>query len=130
MKIINQSVVNLKNMLFFSLSLCLALGNTTSLAATEFSVSLRAEYWDMPRHGESLIKQPELGKMVHYWQDHPNQVIEIRYPGGEEGEIWVRELMDWLVALGIPSSAMTYLPGSGAEDLINLVLVQGNETNE
>jgi len=112
------------------MSLCLAFFSTGDISAAEFSVILKAEQWDMPRHGESLIKQPELGKIVHYWKDHPDQVIEIRYPGGEEGEVWVRELMDWLVALGIPSSAMMQLPGSGAEDLINLVIVQGKKKNE
>jgi len=112
------------------MSLCLAFFSAGDIAAAEFSVILKAEQWDMPRHGESLIKQPELGKIVHYWKDHPDQVIEIRYPGGEEGEVWVRELMDWLVALGIPSSAMMHLPGSGAEDLINLVIVQGTIKNE
>jgi hypothetical protein len=50
-------------------------------------------------------------------------MIEIRYPGGEEGELWVRELMDWLIALGIPSDAMNQIPGSGAEDRISLVLI-------
>ena len=111
-------------------NLCLVLLFSSGILATELSVSLRAELWDMPRHGESLIKQPDLGKIVHNWKEHPDQIIEIRYPGGEEGEVWVRELMDWLVALGIPSSAMTYLPGSGAEDLINLVLVHGTKKNE
>ncbi|MFW2372869.1 MAG: hypothetical protein ACN4GM_07075 [Gammaproteobacteria bacterium] len=120
--------INLK--ILGSVALCLIFFNIGDIAAAEFSVILKAEQWDMPRHGESLIKQSELGKIVHYWKDHPDQVIEIRYPGGEEGEVWVRELMDWLVALGIPSSAMTHLPGSGAEDLINLVIVQGTINNE
>lgn len=128
MHTINQGMLKLKMLVF--ISLWLVFFYSTASPAAEFSVVLKAEQWDMPRHGESLIKQSELGKMVHYWMDHPDQVIEIRYPGGEEGEVWVQELMDWLVALGIPSSAMTHLPGSGAEDLINLVLVQGTKKNE
>lgn len=112
------------------MSPALVLFYALTVEAAEFSVSLRAEQWDMPRHGEALIKQPELGKIVDNWKQHPDQIIEIRYPGGEEGELWVRELMDWLVALGIPSSAMVHVPGSGAEDLINLVLVQGTKKNE
>lgn len=93
------------------------------LYAEPASVSLRAEQWDMPRHGETLIKQPQLGEMVRAWMADPNARIEIRYPGGEEGELWMRELMDWLIALGVPSSAMTSIPGSGGEDVIKLVLV-------
>lgn len=123
-----MKIMNFKSIRFLGLYLLFFYAG--GVMATEFSVTLKAELWDMPRHGESLIKQPELGKMVHYWKDQPDQIIEIRYPGGEEGEVWVRELMDWLVALGIPSSAMTHLPGSGAEDLINLVLVQGIKKNE
>jgi hypothetical protein len=89
------------------------------------SVKLKAEQWDIPRHGETLLKQPELAKIVRLWLDHPEAKIEMRYPGGEEGELWVGELMDWLIALGIPSSAINRIPGSGAEDVIHLVLVPG-----
>ena len=38
--------------------------------------------------------------------------IELRYPGGEEGELWVGELMDWLISLGIPSKYLVAVPGS------------------
>jgi len=92
--------------------------------AEPISVQLKAEQWDIPRHGETLLKQPELGRIVRHWLQHPEAKIEIRYPGGEEGELWVRELMDWMIALGIPSSAVSRIPGSGAEDVINLVLVE------
>ena len=97
-----------------------------ALQAEPFSVSLRAEQWDIPRHGESLIKQSELGKIVRQWHKQPDSMIEIRYPGGEEGELWVQELMDWLIALGVPSRSLVHIPGSGAEDIINLVLVEKN----
>ena len=103
----------------------MVLYSVTALAET--SVSIRSEQWDMPRHGEALIKLPELGKIAQQWAENPDSIIEMRYPGGEEGELWVQELMDWLVALGIPSSAMNRVPGSGAEDIINLVLVQGKD---
>ncbi|MCW9013337.1 MAG: hypothetical protein OQL06_06100 [Gammaproteobacteria bacterium] len=96
---------------------------TCTVQAENFSVTVKAEQWDMPRHGEILIKQSSLRDMVNRWRLAPASKIEIRYPGGEEGELWVRELMDWLIALGVPSSAMTGTPGSGAEDVINLVLV-------
>ncbi len=96
-------------------------------AMADTSVNIRSEQWDIPRHGEALIKMPELGKIAQQWAEHPDSIIEMRYPGGEEGELWVQELMDWMVALGIPSSAMIRVPGSGAEDIINLVLVQGKD---
>lgn len=90
--------------------------------AEPFSVTINSEQWDIPRHGETLIKQVELVEIVQLWSEQPASHIEIRYPGGEEGEIWVQELMDWLVALGLPSEAILHSPGSGGEDIIKLVL--------
>lgn len=102
--------------------------------AEPFNVIIHSEQWDMPRHGEALLKQPELGKMVRLWASQPGSVIEILYPGGEEGELWVRELMDWLIALGVPSEAIQSSPGSGDKDTINLILnrkqVKRNNVNE
>ncbi|MDH5485358.1 MAG: hypothetical protein OEY43_09015 [Gammaproteobacteria bacterium] len=84
---------------------------------------LKAEQWDMPRHGEMLLRQPQLKAVALLWASTPGSRIELRYPGGEEGELWVQELVDWLVALGIPSSALVRQPGSSAEDVIQLVLL-------
>jgi len=102
--------------------------------AESFSVIIHSEQWDMPRHGETLIKQQELGEIVRLWAAQPDSRIEISYPGGEVGELWVQELMDWLVALGVPSEAILHSPGSGGEDIINLVLnskqVKGNKVDE
>lgn len=93
--------------------------------AEEYSVVLRAEQWDTLRNGEALLKQPELSNLIQRWMNAPDDKIELRYPGGEEGEVWVHELIDWLVALGVPSSAMQSLPGSGTNDTIYLVLIHG-----
>ena len=90
--------------------------------AEPFSVTIHSEQWDMPRHGETLIKQPELGKIVRLWATQPESHLEVHYPGGEAGELWVQELMDWLVALGVPSESIFHSPGSGGEDIIKLVL--------
>ena len=50
--------------------------------------------------------------------------IELRYPGGEEGEFWVQQLADWLVSLGIPSDRLVAIPGSGAGDSIKFALIK------
>ena len=97
--------------------------------AEPFNVTIHSEQWDMPRHGETLIKQQQLGKMIRLWAAQPDSRIDISYPGGEAGELWVQELMDWLVALGVPSDAMLSSPGSGGEDIINLVL-KSNQVKE
>lgn len=90
-----------------------------------FSLALRAEQWDTLRHGEALLKQPQLAELMRRWMNTPGGMIELRYPGGEEGEVWVHEIIDWLVALGVPSTAMQTLPGSGTDDTIYMVLIQG-----
>ena len=95
-----------------------------NVLAQEQGVKLRAETWDIPRHGELLIKVPELAKIVKQWLDNQQQTIELRYPGGEAGEIWVEELTDWLISLGIPARAIQVSPGSDAEDVINIVLTE------
>jgi len=129
----------MKRMMRFSLrsiiSICFALLFVVNQSRAEsFSVIIHSEQWDMPRHGETLIKQQELGEIVRLWAAQPDSRIEISYPGGEVGELWVQELMDWLVALGVPSEAILHSPGSGGEDIINLVLnskqVKGNKVDE
>lgn len=106
------------------------LGISNLIYADQTSVNIKAEEWAIPRHGETLIKHAGLRKIVNRWQAEPEHIIEIRYPGGEEGELWVKELMDWLVALGVPSNVLVHIPGSGAEDIITLVLVKGKNTHE
>ncbi len=85
---------------------------------------LYAEQWELARSGESLLSSPALKKVISSWLQDKDKVIEIRYPGGEEGELWVQELMDWLVSLGIPSDQMSALPGSGADDVIKFALIK------
>lgn len=94
-------------------------------ASEDFSLALRAEQWDTLRHGEALLKQPQLAELMQRWTAEPGSMIELRYPGGEEGEIWVHELIDWMVALGVPSTALQTLPGSGTDDTIYMVLIHG-----
>ena len=85
---------------------------------------LYAEQWELTRSGESILSLPVLKEVIAAWLQDQHKVIEVQYPGGEEGEFWVQELMDWLVSLGIPSSKMLSAPGSGADDVINFTLVK------
>jgi len=103
--------------------LALALLLSFNVVAENFNIELRAETWDVPRHGEALLKDPELSSVMQKWMLNPQQKIELRYPGGEEGELWVEELKDWFVSLGVPSHMIQLSPGSNAEDIINIVLI-------
>jgi len=93
------------------------------LAAQELQFNLHAETWDIQRHGEVLLKMPVLKVVVDQWNINPKQRIELRYPGGEEGELWVEELQDWFVSLGVPSSVLSTSAGSNAQDIINIILI-------
>ncbi|NOQ90177.1 MAG: hypothetical protein GQ549_04455 [Gammaproteobacteria bacterium] len=85
---------------------------------------LHAEQWEMARSGESLLTLPVLKNLVAAWLNEKQKMIEIQYPGGEEGEFWVQELTDWLVSLGIPSKHMITIPGSGSDDMIRFNLIK------
>jgi len=85
---------------------------------------LYAEQWELARSGESILLQPVLNQVMNAWLQDRNKKIEIQYPGGEEGEFWVQQLSDWLVALGIPSVTMVTVPGSGADDIIRFNLIR------
>jgi hypothetical protein len=108
----------------------------TKLAAEQSSWVLTADQWEIARNGESILSLVVLNDLVNTWlseveslqsdaqkraqkstQSHKNEIIEIQYPGGEEGEFWVQELVDWLVALGLPSRFMLLTPGSVADEI-------------
>ena len=112
-------MISKTTVIFLMLFLCLGQVSANEMIQTE----LKAEQWDMPRQGERLLRLPALNHLIKQWQQQPNKLIEIRYPGGEEGELWVNELMDWLVALGVPSDKLHSVQGSGAEDKIQLLLM-------
>lgn len=85
---------------------------------------LSAEQWELARDGESILSLPAINALVNAWLTDKQKKIEIQYPGGEEGEFWVQELTDWLVSLGIPSSHMVLVTGSGAGDMVNFNLIK------
>ena len=91
-------------------------------------LKLKSEQWDQARHGEQLIRVPVLKSVVNEWSSKKGSVIELRYPGGEEGELWVRELMDWLISLGIPSQYLVSVPGSGEADVIKFQIIKTGES--
>ncbi len=94
-----------------------------SLSAEPDMIAVTAEQWAIPRHGERLLKMPEVKKIMNLWHKNPQQMIEISYPGGEDGELWLTELKDWLIALGVSSANIKSIAGSGSKDIIKLTVV-------
>jgi hypothetical protein len=91
-------------------------------------LKLRAEQWELARNGEQLLRMPVLNKVVNEWLLKEGYRIELRYPGGEEGELWVGELMDWLISLAIPSKYLVAVPGSGEADIIIFKIIKAEES--
>lgn len=99
---------------------------STAIAAP-VETELHAEQWELSRNGERLLGTDGIAEVVKEWSSDNRQKIELQYPGGEEGELWVHQLMDWLVALGIPSTSLVAVPGSGQGDIIRLRVIRSGE---
>ena len=105
----------------------IALLGVDAVVATPVETELHAEQWELSRNGERLLAIDGLAELVKQWSSDNRQKIELQYPGGEEGELWVHQLMDWLVALGIPSTSLVMVPGSGQGDIIRLRVIRSGE---
>ena len=75
-------------------------GTDAALGATSWE--LGAAEWARPRSGAALTGMAPLPSVVRAWSESEGRDIAILHAGGEEGELWARELRDWLVALGVP----------------------------
>ena len=98
-----------------------------SAVAAAVETELHAEQWELARNGERLLGIGGIAEVVTEWSSDKRQKIELQYPGGEEGELWVSQLTDWLVALGIPSTSLVAVPGSGKGDIIRLRVIRTGE---
>ena len=105
----------------------IALLAVNTVIAVPVETELHAEQWELSRNGERLLGIDGIAELVKQWSSDNRQKIELQYPGGEEGELWVHQLMDWLVALGIPSTSLVMVPGSGQGDIIRLRVIRSGE---
>ena len=112
-------------LLQFGMIALLTTGPVVTASAVE--AELQAEQWELSRNGERLLGIGELTDVVNVWSADGAHQIELQYPGGEEGELWVSQLADWLVALGVPSAAIVAVPGSGQGDVIRLRVIRSGE---
>lgn len=101
-----------------------------SLYADPDAITITAEQWAIPRHGERIIKMPEINKIMHQLHKNTQQSIEISYPGGENGELWLTELKDWLIALGVSSANIRSIAASGSKDIIKLSVITARGISE
>ncbi len=83
---------------------------------------LDADSWARPRDGRSISAMAPLPEVVRQWSAQPGRRLLLRYPGGEEGQLWVYELRSWLVALGVPQESQELVAGSQRDDQIEIEL--------
>jgi hypothetical protein len=76
--------------------------------------------WARPRDGLVIAQMPAIRDAVQALSAAPGGVLQIRYPGGDEGSLWAHELQGWLVALGVSSRHIELLPGSPRADALYL----------
>lgn len=81
---------------------------------------ITAAEWAQPRSGEALLRHPALLHAVQQLQENDRALLEVRYPGGDSGSLWARELQAWLVALGVESARIRLVPGSESADQLQL----------
>ena len=85
---------------------------------------LTEEQWDLVKRGEQVLEVTALKQLLDVWSLQSDMAIELRYPGGEEGELWVEALKDWLISLAIPSKYLSAVAGSGEADVIIIKIVR------
>lgn len=81
---------------------------------------LHANEWSVPKQTVTLLVMPAISKSMRKLQNNTNSMLKIKYPGGDEGTLWVNELRSWLVALGLSSNRIELVQGSAISTTIEL----------
>jgi hypothetical protein len=85
------------------LAVCIA-GFAICARADSFTIS--ADDWAQPRSGAEMAAMAPVRAAVQDWMKHPGYHIVILHSGDDIGSLWSSEVQDWLVSLGIPSTAI------------------------
>jgi len=81
---------------------------------------LHANEWSVPKQSTTILAMPAIHKSMSKLQKNVNSVLKLKYPGGDEGTLWVNELRSWLIALGLSSSRIELVQGSAISTTIEL----------
>jgi len=93
-----------------------------SVIALENMWTISADEWSRPRTGYSLSQMKPLQASINQLNKTPGSILVVQYPGGEEGVLWVSELKDWLVSMGIPSKRIQMRAGQANHETITIML--------
>ncbi len=92
-------------------------------AAAEPRFLLSAGEWAVPRDADAVRAMPALREAVKALDARPGARLRLRYPGGDEGTMWVHEVRAWLVSLGVSSARLELVPGAERGDVLALEVV-------
>jgi hypothetical protein len=78
------------------------------LVAPAASLTITPEDWAQLR--ESPAPAPVLGELLAALERNRNGVVLVRHPSGDQGARWAEAVRDFLVARGLPSARIVFLP--------------------
>lgn len=90
---------------------------------------LTAAQWAGPKQGDRILQMDGIRDAVLEMDARPGTHLLLRYPGGDEGSLWVEELRSWLLTLGVGSEMIETRPGSPATDVIEMEVLHGTNSN-
>ena len=119
------------------LAFVMAFGFSTSLFAqadapagapvTLVEMPLSYQNWPQRRNAYAVLELDPVRAVLSVFSEEGRQNVIVRHPGGDGGTAWALELLEWLVALGVPSHFITLEPGSGGAERL-LILVEATPT--
>lgn len=102
----------------------------TTLSAVAEPELLHANDWLLPKKASAILNMPAIHKSMIKIQKNPDSFLSLKYPGGDEGTLWVTELRSWLVTLGLSSSRIRLVQGSAISTTIEFDILLTNISNE
>lgn len=82
--------------------------------------AVSATEWAQPRSGEMVSSLKGVRAAMATVSQSPSSRVAIHHPGGDQGIWWAEELKGWLITLGLDSSRVELVPGSGEADMMYL----------
>jgi len=101
----------------------------SSLSVAAESEQLHANEWLLPKNADTILNMPAIYKSMLKIQKSPDSLLLLKYPGGDEGTLWVNELRSWLVTLGLSSRRIMLIQGSAISTSIEFDVSSPNDSN-
>jgi hypothetical protein len=102
------------------LTIVMLLLSATAKAEPEQTLQLSWAEWSVPKSAAAVLAMPVLQESMKRLQESPHGVLQVFYPGGDEGSLWAVELRGWLVSLGLEANRIKLISGSRFPDRLQL----------